>query len=288
MSNSNLVNYTKLSPNCTKPRKNKIEKITIHHMAGNLSVESCGNVFANKSRKASANYGIDSDGRVGLYVDEANRSWCSSNAANDNKAVTIEVANDEIGGNWHVSDKALNKLIELCVDICKRNNIEKLIYTGNKSGNLTEHNYFVATTCPGSYLKSKLPYIADEVNKHLSGVNNVGKSVDEIAKEVLAGKWGNGDERKNKLKAAGYDYAAVQAKVNELLGNKTTVKPISAINVGDTVKIKSGAPDYNGKKLASFIYNRKFKVSQIKGDRVVIKYLGVTIAAVHKNNLTKV
>ena len=148
MSNSKLVNYTRYSPNCNKPRKFPITKITIHHMAGKLSVEECGNVFASASRQASSNYGIDSRGHVGLYVDEANRSWCSSNAENDNRAVTIEVANDEIGGYWHVSDRALNKLIDLCVDICERNNIPKLIYTGDKNGNLTEHNYFAATTCP--------------------------------------------------------------------------------------------------------------------------------------------
>lgn len=164
MNNSPLVNYTKISPNSTNPRRNKIKKITIHHMAGNLSVETCGNVFASPSRQASSNYGIGSDGRVGMYVEEKNRAWTSSSAANDNQAVTIEVANDQIGGNWHVSDTALNKLIELCVDICKRNGIEKLIYTGDASGNLTRHNMFTATTCPGPYLQSKFPYITFQYN----------------------------------------------------------------------------------------------------------------------------
>lgn len=170
MSNSNLVNYTKISPNSSNPRSKPIGKITIHHMAGNLTVESCGNVFAPESREASANYGIGTDGRVGLYVEEANRAWTSSNADNDNQAVTIEVANDEIGGDWHVSDTALNKLIELCVDICKRNNIRKLNYTGDKLGNLTRHNMFASTACPGPYLQSKFIYIADEVNKRLNTV----------------------------------------------------------------------------------------------------------------------
>lgn len=105
MSNSSkLVNYTALSPNCNKPRNHAIDTITIHHMVGNFTVEQCGAVFAPSSRQASSNYGIGTDGRVGLYVDEANRSWCSSSGANDHRAVTIEVANDEIGGNWHVSD----------------------------------------------------------------------------------------------------------------------------------------------------------------------------------------
>ena len=168
MSNSKLVNYTRLSPNCNKPRNHRIDKITIHHMAGNLTVEQCGAVFAPTSRQASSNYGIGSDGRVGMYVEECNRSWCSSNAENDHRAVTIEVANDGGAPDWHVSDKALSKLIELCSDICKRNGISKLNYTGDKSGNLTMHKWFAATGCPGPYLESKFAYIAEQVNKRLS------------------------------------------------------------------------------------------------------------------------
>ena len=176
MSNSKLVNYTQLSPNCSKPRNHSIDKLTIHHMAGNLTVEQCGSVFAPSSRKASANYGIGTDGRVGLYVDEANRSWCSSNSANDNRAVTIEVANDEVGGDWHVSDTALAKLITLCSDICKRNDIAKLNYTGDKSGNLTMHKWFAATACPGPYLESKFPYIAEQVNALLGSSSDTAET----------------------------------------------------------------------------------------------------------------
>lgn len=168
MSNSKLVNYTKLSPNCNKPRNHAIDTITIHHMAGNLTVEQCGAIFAPTSRRASSNYGVDTDGRVGLYVDEANRSWCSSSSANDHRAITIEVANDEVGGNWHVGDKAMAKLIDLCVDICKRNGIAKLNYTGDKSGNLTMHKWFAATACPRPYLESKFPHIAQQVNAKLA------------------------------------------------------------------------------------------------------------------------
>ena len=176
MSNSSLVNYTQFSPNCSKPRNHSIDKITIHHMAGNLTVEQCGGVFAPSSREASANYGIGTDGRVGLYVDEANRSWCSSNSANDNRAVTIEVANDEVGGDWHVSDTALAKLITLCSDICKRNNIAKLNYTSDKSGNLTMHKWFAATACPGPYLESKFPYIAEQVNALLGSSSDTAET----------------------------------------------------------------------------------------------------------------
>lgn len=136
-------------------------------MAGKGTVEQCGEGFAVKARKASSNYSIDSLGHVGMHVEEKNRSWASSSSVNDDLAVTIEVANDEVGGNWHVSDVALAKLIDLCVDICQRNGIKKLIFTGDKNGNLTQHNYFIATACPGPYLKSKFPYIEAQVNVRL-------------------------------------------------------------------------------------------------------------------------
>lgn len=165
---SNLATYTKISPNKSSRNGSKICKITPHHMAGNLSIETCGNVFQNPDREASSNYGIGSDGRIGCYVDENDRSWCSSNYNNDRQAITIEVANDEIGGDWHVSDKALESLINLCVDICKRYNF-RLNYDGTPNGSLTRHNMFIATTCPGAYLQSKFPYIAAEVNRRLDG-----------------------------------------------------------------------------------------------------------------------
>ena len=165
MSNSSLVNYTKISPSKDEMSGKINKKITIHHMAGNLSVETCGNVF--QTAEASANYGIGSDGRVGMYVEEKDRAWTSSSRANDEQAVTIEVANDGGAPDWHVSDSALAKLIDLCVDICQRNGISSLNYTGDTNGNLTRHNMFASTTCPGPYLQSKFPYIAEEVNKRL-------------------------------------------------------------------------------------------------------------------------
>jgi hypothetical protein len=148
-------------------------------MAGNLSIERCGDIFASPTRQGSSNYGIGTDGRIGMYVEEKNRAWTSSNASNDNMAVTIEVANDVVGGNWHVSDKALASLIDLCTDICKRNGIKKLNFTGDKNGNLTMHKYFAATACPGAYLESKFPYIADEVNKRLAP-----KTVDKLGEDL--------------------------------------------------------------------------------------------------------
>nr|DAG45818.1 MAG TPA: N-acetylmuramoyl-L-alanine amidase [Caudoviricetes sp.] len=174
MSNSSLVNYTLLSPNHYNGRNHAIDTITIHCMAGNLTVERCGQVF--QSRPASSNYGIGSDGRIAMYVEECNGSWCSSNKSNDMRAVTIEVAND--GGEstgWHVSDAAMQSLINLCADICKRNGINSLKWQANKAligqvdkQNMTVHRWFANKACPGEYLYSKHFYIADEVNKILN------------------------------------------------------------------------------------------------------------------------
>lgn len=168
MSNSPLVHYTRISPNSSNPRNKPITKITIHHVAGNLTVEQVGNIFAPLARRASSNYGVDGRGRIGMYVEEKNRSWCTSNRENDHQAITIEVSNSGGGPNWPVSDVALAKTVDLCVDICKRNGIKELSYTGDKHGNLTRHNMFAATACPGPYLQSKFPYIAAEVNRRLN------------------------------------------------------------------------------------------------------------------------
>ena len=168
MSYSNLVEYVKLSPNCSKPRGKNIDAIVIHHMAGNLTVEKCGAVFAPTSRQASSNYGVGTDGRVACYVEEENRAWTTSSTAIDNRAITIEVANCGGDPDWKVSDQALEATIALCVDICKRYGF-KLNYTGDKSGNLHMHKWYKATACPGPYLGSKFPYIAEEVNRRLGG-----------------------------------------------------------------------------------------------------------------------
>lgn len=217
MSNSNLVNYTKKSPNCTKPRNHKIDAIVIHHMAGNLSVESCGNIFASKDRQASANYGIGTDGRVGLYVDEANRSWATSNATIDHRAVTIEVANSKVGDDWPVSDKALATLIDLCVDICKRNGIAKLNYTGDKKGNLHMHCWYAATACPGPYLKSKFAYITTEVNKKLTSVSNESYLVRVEIKDLYI-RTGAGTDNPNKgfIKPGVYTIVETQGRWGRL------------------------------------------------------------------------
>ncbi len=143
-------------------------------MAGNLSIERCAQLFQPVSRQASANYVVGTDGRIGLVVEEKNRAWTSSSRENDNVAVTIEVANNSGAPNWTVSDEAYEATIKLCVDICSRNGISSLKYTGDKTGTLTMHCMFAATACPGPYLKSKYPEICAEINRRLASGNTGG------------------------------------------------------------------------------------------------------------------
>lgn len=354
--NSSLVNYTKLSPNHSGIRNHSIDTITIHCVVGQLSVETLGNIFAKTSKRASCNYGIGSDGRIALIVEEKNRSWCTSSASNDNRAITIEVASDTTHP-YAVNDKAYASLIKLCADICKRNGIKKLLWEGNKNlignvarQNMTVHRWFANKSCPGEWLYSRHGQIANEVNALLgSGVeiqngvqtanpdtvtefpkvpflvkvlisdlnyrseasmsgevlgqtgkgvftiveekdgwgklkSKVGyiwlgnpeyctilgdevenddptpvitKTVDEIAKEVINGLWGNGTYRKNSLVKAGYDYEAVQKKVNELLTGKSSAKKSINEIAKEVIAGKWGNGDARRKALinAGYDYN---------------------------------
>lgn len=144
MSNSPLVDYVAISPNRNIGRNHEIDTITIHCVEGQCSVETLGEVFKPVSRQSSSNYGIGSDGRIGMYCEEKDRSWCSSSRTNDNRAITIEVASDKTHP-YAVNDKAYNALIKLLVDICKRNNIPELRWKGDKNliGNVSQQNMTV-------------------------------------------------------------------------------------------------------------------------------------------------
>lgn len=335
MSNSPLATYEKISPNKTSPRKHKIDTITIHCYVGQVTAKQGCDFFASTSRAVSSNYVIGYDGSIGLSVEEKDRSWCTggkdpktgkvikvngiSGADNDHRAITIEVAS-ESNEPYAITDKAYKALVELCADICRRNNIKGLKWKGNKTlvgkpdeQNMTVHRWFAVKSCPGDYIYSRLDDIAKEVNAKLdetttkkpnkttnkttvkaepetiyyvqtgafrnktyaeeefhkvkkAGFNPylvkvgslykiqvgaykkkpnaeamakrlilegfkstvttltgdkvgvaVKKSIKQIAEEVIAGKWGNGTDRKTRLTKAGYDYDAVQKKVNELV-----------------------------------------------------------------------
>lgn len=306
MSNSKLVSYTKLSPNHSGHRTHAIDRITPHCVVGQLSAESICECFTSTSRQASCNYGIGTDGKIALCIEEKNRSWCSSSNSNDQRAVTIECASD-MKEPYTMNGKVYASLVNLCTDICRRNGKKKLLWFGSKEKTLnytpksdemviTVHRWFANKSCPGNWLYNRLGDLASKVTANLSGtiettkpetlyrvqvgaysvkenadkqlkkvkaagfdtyMVKVGglykiqvgaynkkanadamlkklkekgfdafittqsgtavtstskKSIDTIAREVIRGDWGNGTERVNRLKAAGYDYDAVQKK----------------------------------------------------------------------------
>lgn len=260
MSNSSLVTYTALSHNNSGQRTQGISKITPHHMAGVLSVETCGSIFAPSSRQASSNYGIGNDGRVGMYVEEHKRAWTSSSNWNDQRAVTIEVSNSVAGGDWLVGTAAWNSLVNLCVDICRRNpGIKRadgrsgLHFTGDKNGSLTMHEMFAATNCPGPYLKAKMTQLANEVNAVLDGGdapdNNPPSapadqtpSIAELAAMMKKGDFGNGRATRIANMTArgwGHLYDQVQDYINAEAGvvpSKPATTPSNSESFGGTYR----------------------------------------------------
>lgn len=228
--NSPLVNYTRISPNRTPNRNHAIDTITIHCVVGQCSVETLGAVFAPTSRQASSNYGIGYDGRIGMYCEEKDRSWCSSSGANDHRAITIEVASDTYAP-YRVNAKAYAALIDLCTDICKRNNIKKLMWRADKSligqvdkQNMTVHRWFANKSCPGDYLYNLHSQIAKEINARL------GITVDVQPDE-----------------------------------------PVTALafKAGDVVKI-TGTKYYGGKSVPSWVLKKNWVVYSAAGDRVIV------------------
>lgn len=178
MSNSPLASYTKISPNkyvgrTYNGKSYKIDTITPHCVVGQVTVESLGNVFASPSRKASSNYGIGKDGKIGMYVEEKDTSWCSSSRANDVRAITIEIASDT-AHPYAITDAAYKATVDLCTDICKRNGIKELKWKADKSligkvdqQNITVHRWLANKSCPGDYIYNRLGKIASEVNARL-------------------------------------------------------------------------------------------------------------------------
>ena len=177
--NSPLVDYTKLSPCNSGRRTHRIDRITPHCVVGQASVEGLGSLFQSYSRQTASNYGIGADGRVGLYVNESDRSWCSSSNANDQRAITIECASDTVHP-YTMKTVVYNKLIKLCVDICRRNGIKKLLWLGTKEKTLaydpgegeavlSAHRWFANKSCPGDWLYSRFGDLAAAVTKELSG-----------------------------------------------------------------------------------------------------------------------
>ena len=226
MSKSSLVQVVVPADegNYTKGRSGRnIEAITIHHMAGRLTAEQCGKIFQAKGRYGSSHYGVGYDGSIANYVDEEDTAWTNSNWDSNCKSITIEISDND--NRWYVNDITLNAVIKLVADIAKRRELGILV----PGKNLTWHSMFTSTTCPGDYLRSKMQYIADEANKINSEEPIKEKTTEELAREVIEGKYGNGEDRKNAL---GDRYAEVQARVNEILAPATD----STVDILDLVR----------------------------------------------------
>ena len=231
--NSSLVSYTKLSPNHSGQRTHSIDRITPHCVVGQCSVETLGNIFLPTSRQASSNYGIGVDGRVGMYVEEKNRSWCSSSNANDQRAVTIECASDTTEP-YAFKDIVYQTLIELCTDICRRNGKTKLLWLGDKAKTLnytpksdemvlTVHRWFANKSCPGNWMYARMGDLASKVT------------------------------------------AALGSEVKPV----EPAKPIGTIKSGDLVTI-TGSTYYNGKAIPGWVKKLRWYVVEVSGDRAVI------------------
>ena len=232
--NSPLVDYTRISPNRTPNRTHAIDTITIHCVVGQCSVETLGAIFAPSTRQASSNYGVGYDGRIGMYVEEKDRSWCSSSASNDHRAITIEVASDTYHP-YAVNDKAYAALLNLVTDICRRNGIKKLVWSTNKNErmnhlngcNMTVHRDYANKSCPGDYLYNRHGEIAAEVNKRL-GVTD-------------------GDDD----------------------GGSTGGTTTTVFKAGDVVKI-TGTTYYSGAAIPAWVKAKNWIVHSVSGERVVI------------------
>ena len=180
MKNSPLVEYTELTKNHSGARKHKVDRISPHCVVGQCTIESLGYWFSHGTTQASSNYGIDKDGRIGMFVEEDNRSWCTSSAANDNRAITIECASEKVSPLYKMNDCVYESLVKLCVDICQRYGKKKLLWFDNKDYALsyepkedemliTIHRWYAPKECPGKWLESRLGDLADRVTRILNG-----------------------------------------------------------------------------------------------------------------------
>lgn len=273
MSNSSLVSYTQISPNKTSPRNHAIDTITIHCVVGQCSIETLGGIFAPTSRQASSNYGIGPDGRIGMYVEEKDRSWCSSSGSNDNRAITIEVASDTTEP-YAVTDAAYEALIKLCADICKRNGIKKLLWKADKSligqvdkQNMTVHRWFTNKSCPGEYLYSRHSDIANRVNAIL-GSSSDNKPVSSEQMYRVRKSWNDPKSQIGAFKV--YDNAIKACKS----GYSVYDKDGNCVYTTDTVDSK---PSVDIEDLARRTIRGEFGNGQARKDA-----LGSNYAAVQK------
>ena len=254
--NSSLVSFTQLSPNHSGQRTHAIDRITPHCVVGQCSVETLGRIFLPTSRQASCNYGIGVDGRVGMYVEEKNRSWCSSSNANDQRAVTIECASDTTAP-YAFKDVVYQKLITLCIDICKRNGKKKLLWLGDKDKTLnyspaademvlTVHRWFANKSCPGDWMYARMGDLASKVTAALSGTVTTQKQLYRVRKT-----WSDSKSQKGAYKILANAKACADKNpgysVFDADGNAVYTSGEGALGItGDTsFKVRISVPDLN-------------------------------------------
>ena len=309
MSNSSLVTVRvpAHSSNYTKGRNTKITDITIHHMAGVLSAQQCGNIFARAGRNGSSHYGIGNGGEIGQYVNEEDTAWTNSNWPSNCRSVTIETSNSATGGDWPVGDAAYNSLIKLVADIAKRNGLGTLV----AGKNLTWHSMFASTTCPGNYLRARVDEIARKANEingggpaptptpTPTGDFKVGDNVLPInyvdyngtplrkTRDYYTISQINGDRAV--LTSDGVVYAAVNTNNLKKVDAPAPApapapKPAEGFKVGDVV-VPTRLVDYNGTPLVQ--YDDTYTISQINGDRAVLTARGAVWAAMNTKDIRK-
>lgn len=292
--NSPLAEMTSISPNRTSPRNQPISKITIHHWAGTGTLETFKNIVMSPSREMSANYAIDTYGHIGLFCPEGDRSWCSSSPWNDHRSVTIEVANSAYGdaSGWPVSEASYKSLIKLCVDICKRNGIKKLEFTGDKNGSLTYHYMYSNTICAGPWIKARTTDICNQVNDQLNGGSSTPQQPTQPSTGYTKSLKGNtvvydAPNGKN-VGTIGVDgvytiteektvgnttYGKLKSGKGWVIVKQTTqqpAKPKASFKVNDLVSIASNATYYGGQSIPGWVIQEKWYIASISGDRAVL------------------
>lgn len=327
MSNSSLVTYTKLTKNYS-PRKSEIDAIIIHCYVGQVTAKQGCDYFAVSDN--SANYVVGTDGSLGLSVEEKNRAWTSggydknrkpirvngiSGADWDHRAVTIEVASD-MTHPYAVTNAAYEALIKLVADICKRNNIKKLLWKGDKTlvgkiseQNMAVHRWFANKSCPGDYLYERMGHIADKVNALLAPdeeekpLTEFDIKVGEVVQFTGTRHYTSSNATNGKVCKPGkaqvnaiaksgrhpVHLVAVRGQGSTVYGWVDTAHIVpenATLIVGAKVKVNAGAKTYTGGKLASFVYKNTYDVISIKGDRVIIGVGDQVTAAMNKKDLT--
>ena len=251
MSFSKLATIHIASPNRNKVRTNKVIYFTPHCMVGQMTATACGNLFARSSYQASSNYGIGTNGEIAGYVDEEDRSWCSSSAWNDNRAITVECASDT-RHPYAMNQKVWDSLVKLAVDICQRYGKTKILWFNDKNTTLnykpkdnemviTVHRWFAAKACPGDWLYTRLGKFANEVNAKLGKSAPVENKVQETPNTSVVIE--SEDDRAryiwNFLKGKGLnDYA-----VAGLMGNLYSESALRPNNLQNSYEKKLGMTD---------------------------------------------